>query len=167
MRLFSTVTLVRVGNQAPEFSQGALSAKGGWPKREASSPRNRQAIRIVQLVSCPALSVPGNASFLNRILALKQITRCPALQVLLQRPFSASAKENPAFPGLSPDYQGAFGEVRLVDSYKPVTVGTVSIGVRKTDQELLGKINASLAKLKANGALDKILDKWGLKPKAS
>jgi polar amino acid transport system substrate-binding protein len=63
--------------------------------------------------------------------------------------------------------QGAFGEVRLVDSYKPVTVGTVAIGVRKTDQELLGKINASLAKLKANGAVDKILDKWGLKPKAS
>ena len=63
--------------------------------------------------------------------------------------------------------QGGFPEVRLVDSYKPVTVGTVSIGVRKTDQELLGKINASLAKLKANGALDKILDKWGLKPKAS
>src|SRR6266481_7200984 len=63
--------------------------------------------------------------------------------------------------------QGAFGEVRLVDSYKPVTVGTVSIGVRKTDGELLGKINASLAKLKASGALDKILDKWGLKAKAS
>jgi len=63
--------------------------------------------------------------------------------------------------------QGAFGEVRLVDSYKPVTVGTVAIGVRKTDQELLGKINASLTKLKANGAVDKILDKWGLKPKAS
>ena len=63
--------------------------------------------------------------------------------------------------------QGAFGEVRLVDSYKPVTVGTVAIGIRKTDQELLGKINASLAKLKANGAVDKILDKWGLKPKAS
>src|SRR5260221_9450313 len=63
--------------------------------------------------------------------------------------------------------QGAFGEVRLVDSYKPATVGTVSIGIRKSDTELLGKINASLAKLKANGALDKILDKWGLKPKAS
>jgi polar amino acid transport system substrate-binding protein len=63
--------------------------------------------------------------------------------------------------------QGAFGDVRLVDSYKPVTVGTVAIGVRKTDQELLGKINASLAKLKANGTLDKILDRWGLKPKAS
>src|SRR6186997_1838389 len=63
--------------------------------------------------------------------------------------------------------QGAFGEVRLVDSYKPVTVGTVAIGIRKTDQELLGKVNASLAKLKANGTLDKILDRWGLKPKAS
>src|SRR6266403_5335498 len=63
--------------------------------------------------------------------------------------------------------QGAFGEVRLVDSYKPATVGTVAIGIRKSDSELLGKINASLAKLKANGALDKILDKWGLKPKAA
>ena len=62
--------------------------------------------------------------------------------------------------------QGGFPEVRLVDSYKPATVGTVSIGIRKTDQELLTKINASLAKLKANGTLDKILDKWGLKAKA-
>jgi polar amino acid transport system substrate-binding protein len=63
--------------------------------------------------------------------------------------------------------QGAFGDVRLVDSYKPATVGTVAIGIRKSDSELLGKINASLAKLKANGVLDRILDKWGLKPKAA
>ena len=60
--------------------------------------------------------------------------------------------------------QGAFGEVRLVDSYKPVTVGTVAIGVRKADKELLAKINASLAKLKASGAVDKILERWGQKP---
>ena len=46
-------------------------------------------------------------------------------------------------------------------------IGTVAVGVRKSDTELLGKINASLAKLKANGALDKILDKWGLKAKAA
>ena len=45
--------------------------------------------------------------------------------------------------------QGNFADVRLVDGYKPVTVGTVAIGVRKSDTELLGKINASLAKLKA------------------
>src|SRR4051812_28854960 len=59
--------------------------------------------------------------------------------------------------------QGGFPEVRLVDSYKPVMLGTVAIGVRKGETALLGKINASLAKLKANGTIDKILDKWGLK----
>jgi len=53
--------------------------------------------------------------------------------------------------------------VRLVDGYKPVTVGSVGIGVRKGESALLGKINASLAKLKANGTIDKILGKWGLK----
>ena len=37
------------------------------------------------------------------------------------------------------------------------------IGVRKGDTELLAKINTSLAKLKANGTVEKILDKWGLK----
>lgn len=59
--------------------------------------------------------------------------------------------------------QGGFPEVRLVDSYKPATVGSVGIGVRKGEAALLGRINASLAKLKANGTIDKILDKWGLK----
>src|SRR3981081_188269 len=59
--------------------------------------------------------------------------------------------------------QGSFPEIRLVESYKPTIVGAVGIGVRKTDQDLLTKINASLAKLKADGAVDKILDKWGLK----
>ena len=61
---------------------------------------------------------------------------------------------------------GLFPEVRLVDTYKPATVGTVAIGVRKTDQELKTKINASLAKLKENGTLAKILDKWGLGAKS-
>ena len=37
------------------------------------------------------------------------------------------------------------------------------IGVRKGETALLGKINASLAKLKANGTIDKILEKWGQK----
>jgi len=51
--------------------------------------------------------------------------------------------------------------------YKPVTVGTVAIGIRKSDAELLAKINASLAKLKANGTIAKILGKWGQKADAS
>ena len=63
--------------------------------------------------------------------------------------------------------QGGFAEVKLVDSYKPATVGTVAIGIRKSDTELLGKINASLAKLKANGTIAKILEKWGQKADAS
>src|SRR5438094_2601378 len=63
--------------------------------------------------------------------------------------------------------QGGFSEVRLVDSYKPATVGTVSIGIRKTDTELLGKIIASLAKLKTAGTIAKVLEKWGQKADAS
>lgn len=58
--------------------------------------------------------------------------------------------------------QGLYPEVRLVKSFKSTIVGSVGIGVRKTDQELLGKINASLAKLKADGRLNQILAKWGL-----
>jgi polar amino acid transport system substrate-binding protein len=63
--------------------------------------------------------------------------------------------------------QGGFPEARIVESYKPSTVGSVGIGVRKGDTELLAKINASLAKLKANGTTTKILDKWGQKAQGS
>src|SRR6516225_10906165 len=59
--------------------------------------------------------------------------------------------------------QGGFPEARIVESYKPTVIGSVGIGVRKGDAELLGKINTSLAKLKANGTVEKILAKWGLK----
>jgi polar amino acid transport system substrate-binding protein len=58
--------------------------------------------------------------------------------------------------------QGLFPEVRLVKSYKPTIPGSVGIGVRKSDGELLNKINASLAKMKADGRLAKLLAKWGL-----
>jgi polar amino acid transport system substrate-binding protein len=58
--------------------------------------------------------------------------------------------------------QGRFPEVRLVSGYKPMVVGSVGIGVRKSDQELLKKINAGLAKIKENGTLKQILSKWGL-----
>lgn len=57
---------------------------------------------------------------------------------------------------------GRFPDVRLVRSYKATIPGNVSIGLRKTDTELLGRINTSLAKLKANGTLTRILAKWGL-----
>jgi polar amino acid transport system substrate-binding protein len=58
--------------------------------------------------------------------------------------------------------QGNFPDLRLVTSFKATIVGSIGIGVRKTDADLLKKVNASLAKLKANGTIDKILAKWGL-----
>jgi len=54
-------------------------------------------------------------------------------------------------------------KAKLVPTYEPKMAGSVGIGVRKTDGELLKKINASLAKLNANGTVDKILIKWNLK----
>lgn len=58
--------------------------------------------------------------------------------------------------------QGSLPQIRLVKDYKPVIVGSVAIGVRKSDGELLKKINTSLAKLQADGTVKKILAKWGL-----
>jgi polar amino acid transport system substrate-binding protein len=40
-------------------------------------------------------------------------------------------------------------------------VGSVGIGVRKGDAELLKKIDTALAKLQADGTVTKILAKWG------
>ena len=57
--------------------------------------------------------------------------------------------------------QGSFPEARLVKSYKPSIVGSVAIGLRKNDP-MLAKLNASLAKLQADGTVKKILAKWGL-----
>ena len=59
--------------------------------------------------------------------------------------------------------QNADLKAKLVPTYEPKMTGSVGIGVRKTDPELLKKINASLAKLKSNGTLDQILVKWNLK----
>ncbi len=58
--------------------------------------------------------------------------------------------------------QGGFTGVRLVRSYASVLTGSVGIAVRKSDPALLGKVNASLEKLRADGTLQAILAKWGL-----
>ncbi len=57
--------------------------------------------------------------------------------------------------------QGMFPEARLVKGYTSTMTGSVGIGVRKSDGELLKRINASLDKLQKNGTVDKILAKWG------
>lgn len=58
--------------------------------------------------------------------------------------------------------QGRFPSVRLVKDYKPMVTGSVGIAVRKTDADLLKRVNAGLAKIKADGTLQAILTKWGL-----
>jgi polar amino acid transport system substrate-binding protein len=52
---------------------------------------------------------------------------------------------------------------RLVSTYQSKLVDNIGIAVRKGDSELLGKINASLAKLRADGTIDKILERWNLR----
>jgi polar amino acid transport system substrate-binding protein len=51
----------------------------------------------------------------------------------------------------------------LVPTYEAQLTGNIGIGVRKTDAELLKTINASLAKLRADGTIDTIATKWNLK----
>ena len=58
--------------------------------------------------------------------------------------------------------QGNFPDLRLVKSFKSTILGSIGIGMRKGDAELIAKVNTSLAKLKANGTVNKILAKWGL-----
>src|SRR5437660_6923226 len=50
-------------------------------------------------------------------------------------------------------------KAKLVKTYEPKMAGSVGIGVRKTDNELLKKVNTSPAKLQAHGSIDKILVK--------
>jgi polar amino acid transport system substrate-binding protein len=59
--------------------------------------------------------------------------------------------------------QGVHKDVRLVKDHKPTVEVKIGMAVRKGDDALRGKLNASLAKLKADGTVDRILAKWGLK----
>ncbi|OZI66392.1 ABC transporter substrate-binding protein [Bordetella genomosp. 11] len=57
---------------------------------------------------------------------------------------------------------GAFGNLRMVKSYKPAVTGSVGIATRKDDTALMNKIDTALKKLKSDGTIDAILKKWGL-----
>lgn len=58
--------------------------------------------------------------------------------------------------------QGLFPEVRLVKSYNATSIQPIAIGVRKSDGELLSKIDAAIAKLNTDGTVQQIIAKWGL-----
>ncbi len=59
--------------------------------------------------------------------------------------------------------QGVHKDVRLVKGIKPILTVDIGMAVRKGDKANLEKLNTALAKLKADGTMDKILSKFGLK----
>jgi polar amino acid transport system substrate-binding protein len=58
--------------------------------------------------------------------------------------------------------QNTLHGVKLASSYKPVNVGDVCLVVRKGDAELLQRINKAIAKIKGDGTLSAIVQKWGM-----
>ncbi|WP_420994675.1 ABC transporter substrate-binding protein [Cupriavidus sp. 30B13] len=58
--------------------------------------------------------------------------------------------------------QNAFQGVKLAAGYKPVNVGDVCLVVRKGDAEMLARINKAIARIKADGTLAGIVQKWGM-----
>ena len=50
----------------------------------------------------------------------------------------------------------------MASSYQPTIMGSLGLATRKEDSALLDRINKALVKLKADGAIDAILKKWGL-----
>ncbi|MNN88097.1 Bacterial extracellular solute-binding protein, family 3 [compost metagenome] len=58
--------------------------------------------------------------------------------------------------------QGNYPNLKMAQAYQPTIMGSLGLATRKEDTELLERINKALAKLKADGAIDAILKKWGL-----
>lgn len=58
--------------------------------------------------------------------------------------------------------QGSHDKVRLVQSYQPVIMGDVCLIVRKGEPAILEQVNKGIAAIKADGSLEKIIEKWKL-----
>jgi len=58
--------------------------------------------------------------------------------------------------------RGQFPNLRMATTFKPTMVSSIGIATRKGDAETMGKVNAALTKLKADGTIEGILKKWGL-----
>ncbi|MDW5377212.1 ABC transporter substrate-binding protein [Halomonas sp. HP20-15] len=58
--------------------------------------------------------------------------------------------------------QGRFPDLKLAENYEQQMVGHIGLAVTKENTQLLEQVNASLAKLKEDGTVDAIFEKWGL-----
>jgi polar amino acid transport system substrate-binding protein len=65
-------------------------------------------------------------------------------------------------PSLAYAVRQGYPTLRVVDTYEPVLHFTYNIAVRKDDPALLAAVDASLAKLAADGTIREILSGWGL-----
>jgi polar amino acid transport system substrate-binding protein len=59
--------------------------------------------------------------------------------------------------------QGTFRGVRLLPDYRPSIVGSIGMATRKGDPNM-ARINAGLASMKSDGAMDALIAKWNLPP---
>ena len=105
------------------------------------------------------------AEFANQAPDLKEVKLYPSLADILreisQGRLTAGIGDGPMLA-----YQLAQNvslRARLVSTYESKLAGSIGIGVRKADTELLKAINTSLAKLRADGTIDKIVANWNLK----
>jgi polar amino acid transport system substrate-binding protein len=57
---------------------------------------------------------------------------------------------------------GALKGMHVVEEYIPLQKEDVAFGVRKGNEQLLEKINASLTEMKEDGTIKQILSKWGV-----
>lgn len=53
--------------------------------------------------------------------------------------------------------------LKVVNTYQPKVIGDVAMGVKKGNKELLDKLNAGIAQLKAAGRVQALQEKWGLR----
>ncbi|MCY1284387.1 ABC transporter arginine-binding protein 1 [compost metagenome] len=58
--------------------------------------------------------------------------------------------------------QGTHDKVRLVQGYQPVVMGDVCLILRKDEPATLEQVNKGIAAIKADGSLDRIIEKWKL-----
>ncbi|MGF6692324.1 polar amino acid transport system substrate-binding protein [Metapseudomonas resinovorans] len=58
--------------------------------------------------------------------------------------------------------QGTHDKIRLVDGYQPVIMGEVCLILRKGETTTLEQVNKGIAAIKADGSLDRIIEKWKL-----
>ena len=58
--------------------------------------------------------------------------------------------------------QGKNPDVKLSSTYVPVVMGDVCLVMRQGDAEKLAQVNKGIAAIKADGSLQRIIEKWQL-----